>query len=61
MEKSLYSLDKNVLQERISRLEQLIDKETDPIALKALQLELGHQKAVLESLLWKTDFMCWKS
>lgn len=51
MEKSLYSLDKNVLQERISRLEQLIDKETDPIALKALQLELGHQKAVLESLL----------
>nr|DAL56187.1 MAG TPA_asm: hypothetical protein [Bacteriophage sp.]DAZ33983.1 MAG TPA: hypothetical protein [Caudoviricetes sp.] len=51
MEKSLYSLDKNVLQERISRLEKLIDKETDPIALKALQLELGRQKAVLESLL----------
>ena len=34
MEKSLYSLDKNVLQERISRLEKLIDKETDPIALR---------------------------
>lgn len=51
MEKGLYSLDKNVLQERISRLEQLIDKETDQIALKALQLELGRQKAVLESLL----------
>lgn len=51
MEKGLYSLDKNVLQERISRLEKLIDKETDPIALKALQLELGRQKAVLESLL----------
>lgn len=27
MEKSLYSLDKNVLQERISRLEKLIDKK----------------------------------
>ena len=51
MEKGLYSFDKNVLQERISRLEQLIDKETDQIALKALQLELGRQKAVLESLL----------
>ena len=61
MEKSLYSLDKNVLQEIISRLEKLIDKETDPIALKTLQLELGRQKAVLESLLWKTDFMCQKS
>lgn len=51
MEKSLYSLDKNVLHEIISRLEKLIDKETDPIALKTLQLELGRQKAVLESLL----------
>ena len=27
MEKGLYSLDKNVLQERISRLEKLVDKE----------------------------------
>lgn len=51
MEKGLYSLDNNVLQERISRLEKLVDKETDPVALKALQLELGRQKAVLESLL----------
>lgn len=50
MDNSLYSLDKNVLQERISRLEMLIDKETDPVALKALQLELGRQKAVLESV-----------
>lgn len=50
MEKSLYSLDKNVLQERISRLEKLIDKETDPIALKALQLELERQKAFVESI-----------
>lgn len=50
MEKGLYSLDKNVLQERISRLEQLIDKETDQIALKALQLELERQKAFVESI-----------
>lgn len=49
MEKSLYSLDKNVLIERINRLEMLIDKENDPVALKALQLELERQKAVLES------------
>ena len=40
MEKGLYSLDNNVLQERISRLEKLVDKETDPVALKTLQLEL---------------------
>lgn len=51
MEKGLYSLDNNVLQERISRLEKLVDKETDPVALKTLQLELERQKAVLESLL----------
>lgn len=50
MEKSLYSLDKNVLQERISRLEKLLMKETDPIALKALQLELERQKAFVESI-----------
>ena len=50
MEKGLYSLDKNVLQERISRLEKLVDKEIDPIALKTLQLELERQKAFVESI-----------
>ena len=38
MENSLYSLDKNILQERISRLEKLVDKEMDPVASKTLQL-----------------------
>lgn len=50
MEKGLYSLDKNVLQERISRLEKLVDKEIDPVALKTLQLELERQKAFVESI-----------
>ena len=50
MEKGLYSLDNNVLQERISRLEKLVDKETDPAALKTLQLELERQKAFVESI-----------
>jgi hypothetical protein len=50
MEKGLYSLDNNVLQERISRLEKLVDKETDPVALKTLQLELERQKAFVESI-----------
>lgn len=50
MEKGLYSLDNNVLQERISRLEKLADKETDPVALKTLQLELERQKAFVESI-----------
>lgn len=45
-----YSLDKNVVEERINRLKVLIDKETDPAALKTLQLELERNKALVESM-----------
>ena len=45
-----YSLDRKVVEERISRLKALIDKETDSAALKTLQLELERNKALMESM-----------